>query len=86
MLFLLLAILVILLIIIWAITHDSKSKKFNNYYYPPYYNDPSEDFESEPFEKEDTKSVSSFAYPDPYEMALENRLFLNEDGELREDL
>ena len=84
MLFLLLAIMVILLIIIWAITHESKNKKYYNYTRATYPD--AEDFEPEPFEKEDTKSVSSFAYPDPYEMAPEDRLFLNEDGELREDL
>ena len=91
--FLIFIILIIITVIIIKAVKSSKNDDFHNHtlYHNNstcYYNDIDEDFDDCDNYNYDNnmEDNSSFAYPDPYRLPPESSMYLDEDGELLEDL
>lgn len=88
-----LCLIFILCIIGYCFILSRSSRNHPEKYIPPanfnYYDeddlDDFDDFDDE-FPEDFEENHSSFAYPDPYEMEPRDLIYLDEEGEIREDL
>ena len=91
--FLFFIILIIITIFIIKAIKSPKNKDFSHHTsyhdnFHHYYNDIDEDFDDcDSYDYDNNmEDKSSFAYPDPYKLPPESAMYLDEDGELLDDL